>query len=140
MKPLLGAVLAGVVLTAARGDMVPSDPQTPLFEIYEMKTLPHKGSDPHTHQAETGNLLLRVFTLRDLLPLPDGAQITLTEKDARAFARLTRSHDYLILLTPRSDTGVVMHISAPIEDGVIMFTPRNFSTQVARYIRQRFGQ
>ncbi len=140
MKTLLLTLFATTAFfAAARADMVPSNPKTPLFQLYEMKLLPHKGSDPRTHQMKAEKLLLSVFTLRDVLPLPDGARVTLTEKDARALARLSRTHEYLILVTPDSDAGVVMHFSSPIEDGVIPFTPSNYSTEVAKYIRQRLA-
>ncbi len=137
--PLLTLLVTVTCFGAARGDMVPLKPKTPLFQLYEMKLLPHRGSDPRTHQMKAEKLLLSVFTLRDLLPLPDGARVTLTEKDARALARLSRTHKYLILITPDSDAGVVMHFSSPIEDGVIPFTPSNYSSEVAKYIRQRFA-
>ena len=136
---LVALLLGGICVVGARGDMVPSDPKAPLFQLYEMKLLPHKGSDPHTHQMKAEKLLLSVFTLRDLLPLPDGARVTLTQKDARTFARLTHTHDYIILVTPDPNAGVVMHISAPIEDGVITFSPSSYSAEVARYIRSRFA-
>jgi hypothetical protein len=123
----------------ARSDLVPSNPKTPLFELYEMKLLPHKGPDPRMHQMKAEKLLLSVYTLRDLLPLPGGARVTLTEKDARSLVQLSRTHEYLILVTPDSDAGVVMHFSSPIEDGVIPFTPSNYSSAVAKYIRQRFA-
>jgi hypothetical protein len=140
MKTLLAIFTLLLGIAVVRADMVPSDPKTPLFQLYEMKLLPHKGSDPHTHQMKAEKLLLSVFSLRDLLPLPDGARVTLVGKDARIFSRLTHTHDYLILATPDASAGVVMHITGPIDDGVITFTPSNYGTEVARYIRTRFGQ
>src|SRR5438445_3585234 len=114
-------MIASVGLLVA--DIIPSDTKTPLFELYEMQLLPHKGPDSHTHQMNLGKLLLSVRTLRDLRLLPDGSgvQAALNEKDTKAFARLTHTLDYMILLCGDQKSSVVMHISAPIDAGVITF-------------------
>jgi hypothetical protein len=137
--PLVILLLALASVVTTRGDIVPRDTKTPLFELYEMKLLPHKGPDPHTHQMELGKLLLSVHTLRDLRLLPDGSgvQVTLNEKDTRTFARLTHTLDYMILLCGDQQSSVVMHISAPIDDGVVTFTDANYSTHVGGYLLRR---
>jgi len=137
--PRVLALLVFASVATIRGDIIPRDPKTPLFELYEMKLLPHKGPGPHTHQMELGKLLLSVYTLRDLRLLPDGSgvQATLNEKDTRTFARLTHTLDYIILLSGDQESSVVMHISAPIDDGVITFTDANYSTLVGGYLLRR---
>ena|ERR1700686_614576 len=137
--PLSISLLIIASIATMRGDIVPSDTKTPLFKLYEMILLPHKGSDPHTHQMKLGKLLLSVHTLRDLHLFPDGSgvQATLSEKDTRTFARLTHTLDYIILLCGDQKSSVVMHITAPIDDGVITFTDANYSTHVGGYLLRR---
>jgi len=123
----------------ASGDIVPAGSKTPLFRLYEMQLLPHKGSDPRTHQMKLGKVLLSVRTLRELRLLPEGRGVlaALNEKDTRTFSRLTHTHEYLILLAGDDKSSVVMHISAPIDDGVITFTDANYSTHVGGYLLRR---
>jgi len=137
--PLVISLLAVASVIATRGDIVPRDTKTPLFELYEMKLLAHQGPDLHTHQMELGKLLLSVHTLRDLRLLPDGSgvQATLNQKDTRMFARLTHTLDYMILLCGDQKSSVVMHITAPIDDGIITFTDANYSTHVGGYLLRR---
>jgi hypothetical protein len=118
---------------------IPYDTKTPLFELYEMELLPHQGPDPHTHQMKAGKLLLSVHTLRDLRLLLDGSgvQAKLNEKDTRTFAQLTHTLDYIILLCGDEQSSVVMHITAPIDDGVMTFTDANYSTHVGGYLLRR---
>src|SRR5436190_2207941 len=115
--PLVTSVLMIASIAAIVGDITPSARKTPLFELYEMQLLPHKGPDPHTHQMKLGKVLLSVHTLRDLRLLPDGSGVeaTLNDKDTKAFARLTHTLDYMILLCGDQKSSVVMHISGPID-------------------------
>jgi len=137
--PLSISLLIVASFVTIRGDIVPSDTKTPLFELYEMILLPHTGSDPHMHHMKLGKLLLDVHTLRDLRLLPEGSgvQATLNEKDTRIFGRLTHTHDYMILLCGDQKSSVVMHISAPIDDGVMTFTDANYSARVGGYLLRR---
>ena len=73
--PLSISLLIVASIVTIRGDIVPSDTKTPLFELYEMILLPHTGSDPHMHHMKLGKLLLDVHTLRDLRLLPDGSGV-----------------------------------------------------------------
>jgi hypothetical protein len=136
---LVLALLVAVGVSVMRGDIIPRDTKTPLFELYEMKLLPHKGPDPHTHQMKLGKLLLSVHTLRDLRLLPDGSgvQATLNEKDARTLAHLTHTLHFMILLCGDQKSSVVMHISGPIDDGVLTFTDANYSSHVGGYLLRR---
>ena|ERR1051325_10163224 len=131
------AALATVV--TGRSEIIPAETKTPLFQLYEMQLLPHKGRDPHTHQMKLGKVLLTVRTLQNLSLLPDGRGVvaTLIEIDTKAFSRLTHTHDYMILLAGDQESSVVMHISGPIDDGVIPFTDANYSTHVGGYLLRR---
>jgi hypothetical protein len=131
--------LLTVSTVTAESDIAPTDPKTPLFQLYEMQLSPPKESDPHTLQMKLEKVLLTVFTLRDLRFSrgKSGAQAILNRKDARIFSQLTRTHDYLVLVAGDQKTSVVMHITAPIDDGVISFTAANYGTDVARYLRRR---
>ena len=137
--PLSISLLIIAICATNRADIVPSDTKTPLFELYEMQLLPHTSSDPHTLQMKFGKLLLSVHTLRDLRLLPGGSgvQIALNEKDTRTFAQLTHTLEYMILLCGDQKSSSTMHISAPIDDGVITFTAANYSTHVGGYLLRR---
>jgi len=126
---------------AAANDIIPSDPKTPLFQLYEMQLSSPKESDPHALQMKLKKILLTVFTLDDLRFSrgESGAQAILNRKDARIFSQLTHTHDYLVLVAGDEKASVVMHITAPIDDGVISFTAANYGTDVARYLRRRYG-
>jgi hypothetical protein len=139
MKMRLFIFLLISASAAICAEIIPYDTKTPLFELYEMKLLPHQGPDPHTHQMKAGKRLLTVHTLRDLRLLPDGSgvQATLNEKDTGAFAGLRHRLDYMILLCGDQQSSVVMHITSPIDDGVITFTDANFSTHVGGYLLRR---
>jgi hypothetical protein len=137
--PFVVSLLVVGSVATIRGDIIPRDAKTPLFELYEMKLLPHKGADPHTHQMKLGKVLLSVHTLRDLRLLPDGSgvQATLNEKDTRTFSQLTHTLDFMILLCGDQKSSVVMHITGSIDDGVIRFTDASYSTNVGGYLLRR---
>jgi hypothetical protein len=138
---LLLFLLTVVSVVAAESDIVPTDPKTPLFQLYEMQLSPPRESDPHTPQMKLKKVLLTVFTLSDLRFSrgESGAQAILNRKDARIFSQLTHTHDYLVLLAGDKKASVVMHITDPIDDGVISFSAANYGRDVARYLRRRYG-
>lgn len=141
--PLLAVCLflSGLV---ARGDEIkPGDSDLPLFILYEPHFDPPKKDDPpQKHSMHAGQVLLTVHSLSDLLLQADkkGVRVVLNEEDTKTFATLTHKFQYLILTVgdPKVKVGVVMHISAPIEDGSILFNEASYSLPVAEYLRQRF--
>jgi len=133
-------LLLTVISTAGTlADIVPTDKATPLFTLYEMRLLPHKGSDPHEHQIKLGKVLLSVRTLRDLRLLADGSGVeaVLNEKDTKMFARLTHTLDYMVLVCGDQKSASTMHISGPIDDGIIIFNDANYATHVGGYLLRR---
>jgi len=82
-----------------------------------------------------------VYKVADLQGEPGKKElrIVLCDKDAKAFAELTHENPYMFLLAGDNTSGVTMHITAPIEDGGITFSDRNYSLPVAAYLRKRFN-
>ena len=68
-----------------------------------------------------------------------GVLITLTPKDAKAFADITRKYNgsLLVLDADEGKALEVMHITAPITDGIIAFKHPHESA-AAEYLRRRF--
>lgn len=164
MKSLLLALLSIVNDHGdAPAELVPTEPKKPLFTISEIQFDPPAGNEkpmtrllsralgvqfeeprkngkPITHQAHAGKELLTVYSLSDLLMQKDqrGVRVVLNAKDTKTFAALTHQYEYLSLLAGDSSSGVIMHITAPIEDGSIMFNQAHSSEPVAQYLRKRF--
>jgi len=142
MKELLTAtlILLGLACKAFGGDLVPTDPKTPLFVVYDFHfDASPENAPPNTCRGEAGKPLLTVFSLYDLLVKTNdtGVKAVLNEKDTITFARLTHKHPFLLLRAADS-SGVIMRIRGPIEDGVIPFDKANYSDGVARYLRHRY--
>lgn len=142
MKTILFAfVLLIRAATAHADEILPTDPKTPLFTIYENHFDPQpKDAQPRTHYGHVGKPLLTVYSLADLLLQADkkGVRVVLTEEDAKTFAEITRKYQYPLLLAGDQKAGVIMHFTAPIEDGSILFSDSNYSADVAGYLRHRF--
>ena len=122
-------------------EILPIDPKTPLFTIYENHfDPPPKDAQPRTHYGHAGKRLLTVYSLADLLLQADkkGVRVVLTDKDAKTFAEITRKFQYPVLIAGDEVAGVTMHFTASIENGSIMFTDSNYSGDVAQYLRRRF--
>jgi hypothetical protein len=137
---LLAAIL---VLGAGLGhgdEIRPGDSPAPLFNIYEARPdRPANGSSRERH-FHPGQMLLSVHSLGDMLLQPDkkGVRVILNEDDTKAFAKLTRRHDYLIFLCEDPAATVTMHITAPVDDGKILFDASVEAVPVAQYLRKRF--
>lgn len=106
----------------------------PLFEIHEPKLqgpgqIGFDGSDP----------LMVVTDLSEskMEDDPKSVNLWLTPKDAKRFAKLTKSHVGRYLLLRASDEVMeVMHITGAIEDGHLRF-PYSDEPNVAEYLRHR---
>ena len=139
MRAFLIMAMLSVYAVGARGDLRPSDAKTPLFTIHEVAFRPDDAPDSHTHKADLGKAVLTVSTLRDLQFLPDDAvRVTLAAHDAKLLSELTHTHEFLVLVTGDEKGGVTMHISGPIDDGVITFRRANYGTDVTHYLRRRY--
>jgi hypothetical protein len=138
--PITALIVLFSLFSAFAGDIVPNDPKTPLFVIYEhhFDSQPSDAA-PHTWHGHTGKALLTVYSLDDLLLEQDkmGVRVILNQKDTRTFAELTHKYEFLALLAGDS-AGVTMHISAPIENGSILFDHTTYSENVAAYLRKRY--
>jgi hypothetical protein len=143
MKAVITTLVVLVFTAMALADYIlPNDPKTPLFVIYENHfDPPNKDKKPHTLQGHVGKLLLTVYALNDLLLEADkkGVRVVLTQKDAKVFAEITHKYQYPVLVTGDESAGTVMHFTAPIEDGSILFTDSNYSADIAKYLRLRYS-
>ena len=139
MRAFLIVAVIAVWPVAVRAEVRPSDPKTPLFTIHEVALRPDSAPDSHTHKANLGKALLTVSTLRELQFMPDDAvRITLTAHDAKLLSELTHTRDFVFLVTGDQKGGVAMHISGPIDNGVLTFTRGNYGTDVTHYLRRRY--
>jgi hypothetical protein len=133
--PLFAAFLT-VAASAAAGEIKPADSSKPVFRILKFQHL-HGGD--HPQGTIDDNPLLVVWAVRDLRLASDrkGVLITLTQRDTKAFAAITRKYGYLVLDAGEDRPIEVMHITAPIIDGMIGFKhPDEAAT--AEYLRRRF--
>lgn len=132
---LLAAFLV-VVASAAGGEIRPADSSKPLFPILKFQSL-HGGDHPKGTVDEKP--LLVVWAVSDLRLASDdkGVLITLTPKDTKKFAAITRKYGYLVLDAGEGRPIEVMHITAPIVDGIIGFKHPDEAV-AAEYLRRRF--
>jgi hypothetical protein len=118
------AVIALVMLASARAaDIKPVDPTKPLFRIVRFQKI-QPGAQRPVGIVDDKPLLV-VWSVSDLALARDqkGVLITLTPKDAKAFAEITRTYNGGLLVLDAGDGHAlqVMHITAPITDGIIGF-------------------
>jgi hypothetical protein len=134
-RSVIAAFLA-VAFSAAAADIKPVDTSKPLFRILKFKTL-HGGDHPKG-VADDEHPLLTVWSLRDVRLASDdkGVLITLTPKDAKGFAAITQKYGYLIFDAGEGRPIEVLHISAPITDGIIGFKHPD-EAAAAEYLRRR---
>jgi hypothetical protein len=115
----------------------PFDTSKPLFRVLKFQTL-HGGDHPQG-TVDDEHPLLVVWAVRDLRLASDdkGVLITLTPKDAKVFGTITRKYGYLVLDAGEGRPIEVMHITAPITDGIIGFKHPE-EAEAAEYLRRRF--
>jgi hypothetical protein len=125
MRHWLFVALFAVVTSAAAADIKPADSSKPLFRILKFKTL-HGGDHPKG-VADDEHPLLVVWSLRDVRLASDGkgVLITLSPKDTKTFAAITQKYGYLIFDAAEGRPIEVLHITAPITDGIIGFKHPN---------------
>src|ERR1700761_963193 len=124
MSPFLLAAMLMLDVGLPKGDEVrPADPTVPLFIIYEARPDPPAKGAARERHFHPGQILLTVHSLTDMVLQPDtkGVRVILNEDDTTAFAKLTRQHGYLIFLCEDSTASVTLRITAPIDDGKILF-------------------
>ena len=141
MSAFLLAAMLVLGVDLPKGDEVrPGDSTAPLFSIYEaLPDRPAKGSARQRH-FHPGQMLLSVHSFADMVLQPDkkGVRVILNEDDTKSFARLTRRPGYFIFLCGDSTTSVTLHITAPVDDGKILFDASVEAVPIAQYLRKRF--
>jgi len=124
------------VALAAGAEIRPADARKPLFRILKFQSL-HGGD--HPQGTIDDKPLLVVWAVSDLRLASDdkGVLITLTPKDTKTFAAISRKYGYLVLDAGEGRPIEVMHITAPIIDGIIGFKHPD-EAAAAEYLRRRF--
>src|SRR5882724_5112132 len=124
------------VALAAGAEIRPADARKPLFRILKFQSL--RGGD-HPQGTIDDKPLLVVWAVSDLRLASDdkGVLITLTPKDTKTFAAISRKYGYLVLDAGEGRPIEVMHITAPIIDGIIGFKHPD-EAAAAEYLRRRF--
>lgn len=142
MRIVLGiAVLLMLAAIPLAAEVVPNDPATPLFRIFE--PIPVKASaaaDTTRVTYDDKHPLMIVHSVADLRLARDekGVLLTLTASDTKTFATITRQHNgHRLLLVAEGDVVQAMNITGPIVDGVLGFKFPE-SAPVAEYLRRRF--
>ena len=135
---LFVALFAGFA-SAALADIQPADSSKPLFRILKFKTL-RDAQRPDEHakgEIDGEHPLLVVRKLRDVRLAIDnkGLLMTLTPEDTKKFAAITRRYGYLVFDGDGRPIEV-LHITAPIFDGVIGFKHPQ-EAAAAEYLRRR---
>jgi hypothetical protein len=128
-----------IAASASAAEIKPPDPSKPLFRILRFQKIAPGGQRPVGTVDDQP--LLVVWSVSDLVLARDqkGVLITLTPKDAKAFAEITRKYNGRLLALDAGEGHAleVMHITAPITDGIIGFKhPDEAAT--AEYLRRRF--
>jgi hypothetical protein len=139
MRPFSTIIALVIATSAPAADIRPVDPSKPLFRILRFQKI-----EPG-HQRPLGAVddqpLLVVWSVTDLVLARDqkGVLITLTPKDAKAFAEITRKYSggLLVLDAGEGHALEVMHITAPITDGIVGFKHPD-DAAAAEYLRRRF--
>ena len=129
-------VLLMLDAVASAAEIKPADPSKPLFRVLRFQSL-HGGDHPQGTVDEQP--LLVIWVVRNLRLASDdkGVLITLTSKDAKIFAAITRKYGYLVLDAGEGHPIEVMHITAPITDGILGFKHPD-EAAAAEYLRRRF--
>jgi hypothetical protein len=133
---LIVGLVAPAVISTAAAHIKPADTSKPLFRILKFQTL-HGGDHPQG-VANGEHPLLVVWSLGNVQLARDnkGVLITLTPKDTKTFASITLRYGYLIFDAGEGRPIEVLHITAPIIDGVIGFKHPEEAT-AAEYLRRR---
>jgi hypothetical protein len=130
---LVFLILAGL---ASAAEISPADPSKPLFRVLRFQSL--QGDDYPQGTVDEQPLLV-IWVVRNLRLASDnkGVLITLTSKDAKIFAAITRKYGYLVLDAGEGHPIEAMHITAPITDGILGFKHPD-EAAAAEYLRRRF--
>ena len=142
MRAVFCIIAALSLVASMRADeYFPPDRTKPLFRIFASIPMaaPVDAARPQ-FTFDDRHPLLVVSSVGDLLLARDnkGVLIILTPDDAKKLAAITRKYnDALLFLEADGQILQVMHITAPITDGIVGFKyPQE--KQVAQYLRRRF--
>ena len=132
-------IALAIAASATAAEIKPADPSKPLFRILRFQKIAPGAQRPVG--SVNDQPLLVVWSVSDLVLARDrkGVLITLTPKDAKAFADITRKYNGSLLVLDAGEGKAleVMHITAPITDGIIAFKHPHESA-AAEYLRRRF--
>lgn len=142
---LLLCLCAAAVIGTARADQSPApsaptttiDP-TVLFEIFEPGAVP-PGAENAAISYDFQHPLLVVRNLRSANLTDDGKGVIvqLNPADAKLLESLTTVYlNKFLILKAANDAGEVLHIVAPITDGVLSFRAPA-QAPIANYLRER---
>jgi hypothetical protein len=136
----------GVVLVFASvimADVKPGDARTPVFRIYLAVSSPNQQKMVGGPQVsfDSKRPLLVISSARDVRPSRNGRGIvfTLTDRDAKAFAAISRKYtNGLLIVEGQGKVLTVMHITEPLNNGAFEFQDPD-DASVTRYLHQRFN-
>ncbi len=139
MRHSFFVALFAVLASAGAADIKPADTTKPLFRILKFKTLHDTAREGENAKGEVDDEhpMLVVWKLRDVQLARDnkGVLMTLIPEDTKKFAAITSRYGYLVF--EGGDRPLqVLHITAPITDGVIGFKHPE-EAAVAEYLRRR---
>ncbi len=142
MKPgIWFALFSLITASIAAADIQPRDTRTPVFRIYGAYSSPNQqrmiGGPQITFDSKRP--LLAISSARDVRSSRDGVVFTMTGKDAKAFAAMSRKFmNGLLIVEGQGRVLIVFHITEPLDSGVLQFSASE-DTAVVRYLRQRFN-
>src|ERR1700739_111755 len=115
-----------VALTAALGDLKPSDSSTPILQYFAaVQIAPRPGhEDAPNLPFNQRKPLLTITSVRQLIPGRDGRGVTivLNEKDRQRYAEVTRQfRGRMLICVGASDVISVGVVTSPTENGMIEF-------------------
>jgi len=130
-----------LVTSAMAAEIKPTDPNTPLFQVFApipMKPASSAGLAGFTFDGKHPLLVVRSVSDLRLARDRKGVIIALTPGDAQKFAAITRKYNQgLLLLEAEGRVLEAMQVTTPITDGVIGFKYPD-QAAVAEYLRRRF--
>jgi hypothetical protein len=143
-RSLVAFTIFFAALTAALGDLKPSDSSVPILQYFApVQVAPRPGhEDAPNFTFDQRKPLLTITSVRQVIPNRDGRGVTivLNEKDKKRYAELTRQFKgRLLICVAASDVISVGVVTSPTENGMIEFGDARNTGHVAKYLRRRFG-
>jgi len=138
MKTLL--IVFAIAMLAGRSfaDIAPDALGAPIFQIYSITQ--SSGQPIPQFTVNTQHALLTVTSLSDLELAQDmmAVQVDLNANDTKKLAGITRKYSLLAFVGGDKKTAAYVKVSAPIDDGRVLFSDAHNSGAMAAYLRQAF--